>query len=150
MTTVNLPIGGAVAAVIVFFFSTPKHARPAPASRKEKFLQMDVAGALVLLAAFICFLLAMQWGGVTKAWSSADIIGLLVGAGLLAILFVLLEFYLGEYAALNMRILRMRWVFVNSRCVLRGCPTSSQHIGQSCANLSEALADSSTEPLPLF
>jgi hypothetical protein len=41
---------------------------------------MDVLGFLVVVCAVVCYLLAMQWGGVMKSWGSADVIGTLVGS----------------------------------------------------------------------
>lgn len=90
---------------LVLFFSTPKHGKPAQASWQEKILQMDLGGTALVLGAVICFLLAMQWAGVTKSWMSADVIGTIVGAGVIATLFVAVEILLRERAALNMRIL---------------------------------------------
>ncbi|KAF3490692.1 MFS gliotoxin efflux transporter glia [Arthroderma uncinatum] len=102
---INLPLGGVACGFIVVFFSTPDHGKPAPAAPREKILQMDLGGTSLLLGAVICFLLAMQWAGVTKAWGSADVIGTLVGAGIITILFMLVEVFLKERAALNMRLL---------------------------------------------
>ncbi|KAF2188497.1 MFS general substrate transporter [Zopfia rhizophila CBS 207.26] len=65
----------------------------------------QAGGTFLLLGAVICFLLAMQWAGITKAWGSADVIGTLVGAGLIAMVFVLAEIVLKERATLNMRLL---------------------------------------------
>jgi MFS family permease len=48
-------------------------------------------GAALLSAGTICLLLATVWGGITYAWGSAQIIGLLVGGAVLAGLFVLQE-----------------------------------------------------------
>ncbi|KAH8733222.1 putative MFS multidrug transporter [Phaeosphaeriaceae sp. PMI808] len=105
---INLPIGGAAGAFVMFFFSTPDHGKPVNAPWKEKMLQMDFGGTSLLLGAVVCFVLAMQWAGVTKTWTSADVIGTLVGAGLLAILFVLAEIFLKERATLNIRLLTSR------------------------------------------
>lgn len=102
---INLPIGGVASAFVVFFFSTPDHGKPVRARLREKVLQMDFGGTLLLLGAVICFLLAMQWAGITKSWSSSDVIGTLVGAALLTVVFVLVEVWLKERATLNMRLL---------------------------------------------
>ncbi|KAL9065555.1 MAG: hypothetical protein Q9161_008159 [Pseudevernia consocians] len=103
---INLPFGAVAAACIVFFFHTPKHAKPAQASWKEKLLQMDISGASIIFAAVICYLLALQWGGVAKPWSSADVIGTLVGFGLLVILFLVNEYFQGARALLLPAILK--------------------------------------------
>lgn len=69
---------------------------------------MDIGGTVLILGAVICFLLALQWGGVTKPWSSSDVIGTLVGAAVLFALFVGLEIYLGDRAAMNTRLLKKK------------------------------------------
>ena len=105
---INLPVGGASAAVIFLFFQTPKAAKPQQASWKEKLLQMDLPGTFTIMSAIVCYLLALQWGGTTKSWNSADVIGTLVGFGLLIILFVVIEWYSGNYALLQFRLLKDR------------------------------------------
>ncbi|ETS76587.1 hypothetical protein PFICI_11974 [Pestalotiopsis fici W106-1] len=84
---INLPIGGAAAAI--FFFLV--HLRPAPtemAPLKEKLLSIDGLGLVLFAGATTMLLLALQWGGVEYAWSSSVVIGLFVGSGLVFILFV--------------------------------------------------------------
>ncbi|KAH8704048.1 putative MFS multidrug transporter [Talaromyces proteolyticus] len=115
---INLPIGGLSAAIITFFFTTPPAAKPAPASAKEKVLQMDLPGTFTIMAAVICYLLALQWAGVTKAWSDSEIVGLLVGFGLLVIVFIGVEWYSGERALIPFRLMKQRNVAVASAYVL--------------------------------
>lgn len=46
---------------------------------------MDPVGTVFCLAAIVCLLLAVTWGGQTYPWNDSKIIGLFVGFGLLAI-----------------------------------------------------------------
>lgn len=71
---------------------------------------MDVPGFLVIVRAVVCYLLAMQWGGVMKSWGSADVVGTLVGSILLLLLFLVVEWYQGEKALLLSSILRRRTI----------------------------------------
>ncbi|KAF2759312.1 MFS general substrate transporter [Pseudovirgaria hyperparasitica] len=103
---INLPIGGVAAAIILFTFKTPAAAKPLDAPLLEKILQMDPVGTFVLMGSVVCFLLALQWGGVSHAWNSSVIIGLLVGAGLILILFIANEFYQQERALLVPRLFK--------------------------------------------
>jgi MFS transporter, DHA2 family, glioxin efflux transporter len=80
------------------------------ATWKEKVLSMDLLGAFTFLGALICFLLAMQWGGVTKRWSSPDVIGTLVGSAAIGTAFIVWEWWLGERAAVNGRLLRNKTI----------------------------------------
>lgn len=63
---INLPIGGLSAVIILVFFKAPKAAKPQPAPMKEKILQLDLGGAFMIMAAIVCLILALQWGGTTK------------------------------------------------------------------------------------
>jgi uncharacterized membrane protein len=79
---------------------------------REKISNMDLGGAFFLIAAIVCLLLALQWGGITYAWSDSKVWGNLLGFGLLIITFTGIQFYRGEKATLPPRILlRQRTVF---------------------------------------
>ncbi|KAL2056622.1 hypothetical protein ABVK25_003016 [Lepraria finkii] len=110
---VNLPIGGASAAVILLFFQAPAASKPVKADWKEKLLQMDPLGTLTIMAAVICYILALQWGGTTKAWSSSPVIGTLVGFVVFLIAFGLVEWKMGDQAVLQGRFLKQRAILVN-------------------------------------
>ncbi|EKG11353.1 Major facilitator superfamily domain general substrate transporter [Macrophomina phaseolina MS6] len=73
---------------------------------------MDLIGTFTIMAAVTCLLLALQWGGVSKSWSSADVIGTLVGFCLISGAFVILEYVQGDRALLVPHILRKRVVYV--------------------------------------
>ncbi|KAL9078696.1 MAG: hypothetical protein Q9157_002382 [Trypethelium eluteriae] len=102
---INLPIGGLSAGLILFFFQTPKQSKPVAAELKEKILQLDLPGSFVFMGAVVCFLLALQWGGATKAWGNSDVVGTLVGGFVIFILFVAIEVYQNERALLVRRLL---------------------------------------------
>lgn len=120
---INLPIGGVSAAIILFFFTTPPQAIPAKATMKEKLLQMDLPGTFVIMAAIICYILALQWGGQSKAWNSSAVIGTLVGFVLILILFIVIEWYSGERAMIVSRIAKDRTIWVSMIFIffLAGC-----------------------------
>jgi MFS transporter, DHA2 family, glioxin efflux transporter len=65
---VNLPVGGLAFVMQIFFLRVPKHIKPAPATWKEILLHLDFPGFSLILTALICYTLALQWGGLTKAW----------------------------------------------------------------------------------
>ncbi len=105
---INLPIGGVALAVILIFFKAPRAARPVEAPFKEKLLQMDFPGTFTIMAAAVCYLLAMQWGGATKPWNDSSVIGTLIGFGLLTIAFVAIQYFQGDRALLQGRLLKDR------------------------------------------
>ncbi|KAK8252222.1 MFS gliotoxin efflux transporter glia [Phyllosticta capitalensis] len=111
---INLPIGGLAVAIIVFILKSPpgslsEEARNA--STAEKIKQMDIPGFFVVLGGVICLLLAFQWGGVSKPWKSADVIGTIVGFGVIVILFLVIEWWQGPRALLTPWILGRREVW---------------------------------------
>lgn len=114
---INLPIGATAAAIILFTYKAPKAATPQPATWKETLLQMDLAGTGLIMAAVVCYILALQWGGSTKSWSDSTVIGTLIGFGLLLIAFIANEIYMDERALLMPRIFTMRRVWTTNAYV---------------------------------
>ncbi|KUJ12181.1 MFS general substrate transporter [Mollisia scopiformis] len=105
---INLPIGVPSIVVILLLFKTPSKAQPLKAPLLEKFLQMDFTGTALIMASTICYLLAMEWGGTTKAWNSGSVVAVLVLFPVLIIIFILNEWWQGEKAQLTFRILKDR------------------------------------------
>lgn len=75
---------------------------------------MDLPGAFLIMAAVICYILALQDAGVTKDWNSSQIIGLLVGFVLIICLFIVVEYFQKDKALLLGRLL-------NDRTMIVGC-----------------------------
>lgn len=107
----NLPVGGVAAVILVVFFKLPDHVKPAEATFREKMLQLDPTGIVLILCAVICYVLALQWGGVSLPWNSSKVIGLFVGFGLLLVAFGFNEWWLGERAMLPPRLLKNRYIW---------------------------------------
>lgn len=74
-------------------------------------LQLDPIGIVLILSAVICYILALQWGGITKAWNSSTIIGLFVGFALLMVCFCIDQWLLDERAMLPKRLLKNRYIY---------------------------------------
>ncbi|KAA8648074.1 hypothetical protein EYZ11_007073 [Aspergillus tanneri] len=112
---INLPIGGLSAAIILLTFKTPRMSRTekdANAPWLEKVRQMDLVGTFTIMAGVVCLLLALQWGGVAKNWSSAPVIGTLIGFGLITLAFLVIEYLQGDRALLVPHILKKRVVYM--------------------------------------
>jgi hypothetical protein len=73
---------------------------------------MDLLGTFTIMAAVVCYLLALQWGGVTKPWSHRDVVGTLVGFGLLVLLFIAIEWWMGERALIQPHLFKDRNILV--------------------------------------
>lgn len=101
---INLPVGGLAAAIVLIFLRIPSEAKPVEASWKEKFLQMDLLGAVLVMCLIISYMLALQYGGQTKAWDSSVVIGLLVGSFAIFVTCIIWEIYQGERAMVVPRI----------------------------------------------
>ncbi|KAK9780242.1 putative MFS transporter [Seiridium cardinale] len=111
---INLPIGGVAVACLLFFFHTPEHSKnmAGKLSWAQIAVQFDPIGTVLLVASLVCFILAMQYGGVFKAWNSADVIGLLAGWFVMSIAFAINEWYQGDKALIVYRIMRDRTMAV--------------------------------------
>lgn len=69
---------------------------------------MDLPGLVTLLSSIICYVLALQWAGVTEAWGSADVVGTLVGWIALLLVFAVIQYFQGERALIVGRTLKSR------------------------------------------
>ncbi|KAH7406343.1 major facilitator superfamily transporter [Phaeosphaeria sp. MPI-PUGE-AT-0046c] len=120
---INLPCGGVAAAAMLFAFRAPKAASPTPATTKEKFLQMDILGAILICATIICFTLALRWAGVEKSWQDSKVIGTLLGAAIFLMLFGIDQWYQGERALVMPNFLRNRVLLVGAvfEFLIAGC-----------------------------
>jgi hypothetical protein len=83
-----------------------KHPCTPKPTLKEKLLQMDIPGFLLISASVVCYLLAMHWGGIEKSWGSSKVVGTLVGSIVIFIAFVVLEWYQGDRALLLPSLLK--------------------------------------------
>ena len=78
---INVPLGLlAFAMTNSLLKRLPRHERPH---------KLDVLGAIIMAAATVTLLLALNWGGVRYAWTSALILSLFAGSTLLWALFIL-------------------------------------------------------------
>lgn len=111
---INLPIGGLSGAIILLFFTTPSSARPAPATLREKLMQMDPVGVVLVMGAVISYILALQYGGQSRAWGSSVVVGLLVGFVAILCAFAAWERAQGSRAMIPVRLIADRTYLVAS------------------------------------
>lgn len=112
---INVPIGGVVAAIVIFFLKLDgidTRERRLPIMKKLRHL--DPLGATLLMGSVCCLALALQWGGATLKWRSAKVIGLFVGFGFLGMAFFVFEWKAGDSAMLPLRVF-------GQRSILLGC-----------------------------
>ncbi|EED13968.1 efflux pump antibiotic resistance protein, putative [Talaromyces stipitatus ATCC 10500] len=112
---INLPFGAVVLGGLTIFLKVngqenEERRLPLP----TKLASMDPLGCAIFLGAVCCLLLALQWGGQTKSWTSSTIIGLLVGTAALALLFVYVQSKRGDRALISLRVFCRRSVFTSA------------------------------------
>jgi hypothetical protein len=73
---------------------------------------MDPIGIVLALGSLIFFTRALEVAGISEAWNSAEVIGLLVACFVAAIAFVVSQYLLGDRALMVSRLLRTRVVAV--------------------------------------
>jgi MFS transporter, DHA2 family, glioxin efflux transporter len=111
---INLPMGAIAAFIILLFFKTPSAAQPKSASLREKLLQMDPVGVTLVMGAVICYILALHYGGLTYAWNSSQVVGLLVGFVALLAAFTTWEWCQEDRAMVPFRLAGNRVYLVSS------------------------------------
>ncbi|KAI1115791.1 major facilitator superfamily domain-containing protein [Nemania sp. NC0429] len=114
---INLPLG-AIAAVFLVFTRCPEQIVKPPFSYgliQRVIPQLDLVGFAIFAPAAVLLLLALQFGsGGTYAWNSSVIIGLFVGAGVAAVIFLLWEWKAGDVAIIPFSMVRNRIVWASS------------------------------------
>ncbi|KAK1767502.1 major facilitator superfamily domain-containing protein [Phialemonium atrogriseum] len=105
---INLPIGGISAFIILFLFHTPSNAKPVEASWREKLLQMDPLGVIMIMGAFVSFIFALEYGNQAHPWNSNVVIGLLVGCAAILTTITAWEIFQGDRAMLVLRLTKQR------------------------------------------
>ncbi|KAK3292093.1 uncharacterized protein B0H64DRAFT_426309 [Chaetomium fimeti] len=115
---INLPLGALAAGLLALVFKTPAVAMPPEGvSLRERLLQLDWLGLVVIMGASTCFLLAMQLGSEVGEWSQPATIGLLVAFSALVVLFILVEWSQEERAMVQFRILKQWRILGNIICI---------------------------------
>ena len=95
---------------MIFFFKPHKDAQESNKPLLEKILALDLIGNFFLVVAAVMLFLALQFNGQYWAWGSSRVVGLLVGSGVTAIIFVLWQWRQGDKALLPPRIVLQRSV----------------------------------------
>lgn len=75
------------------------------------FKSLDLPGFFLISPAAVMFLLGLQYGGTLHPWNSSVVIGLLVGAGVTFIVFLVWEYYQGDNAMLPFAMIKKRIVW---------------------------------------
>ena len=109
---INLPIGAISAFIILLTFRTPSAAKPKEATLREKLLQMDPVGAMLVMGLVISYIPALRYGGQQYAWNTSQVVGLLVGFIVLSAAFAAWEWCQEDRAMVPFRLARNRTYIV--------------------------------------
>ncbi|KAI8959839.1 MFS general substrate transporter [Daldinia sp. FL1419] len=84
---INLPVG-AVNIIVMILVYHPQRRTGTKGKVMERLISLDLVGNVILLGAAVMLFLALEYTLTGAAWASAEIIGLLSGAGVTAIVLV--------------------------------------------------------------
>ncbi|KAH7242786.1 major facilitator superfamily domain-containing protein [Fusarium tricinctum] len=107
---INLPIGAVAFATVVAFFKPPRRTEDV-LTTKQKILEVDVLGTLLLSSSIVCLLVSLQWWGTTYSLDHPKVWGCLLAFCILFALFVAQQFRRDERAVIPPRILGQKTVF---------------------------------------
>ena len=112
---INLPIGCPVLLGIALFFHPPDNAKSSAKvlTVQQKVGSLDLVGAALLLGTWTMLLMGLQYAAEGRAWSSSLVAGLLTGAAVAAVTFVIWQWHKGDEALIPPRILKQRTVFAS-------------------------------------
>lgn len=109
----NLPVGGAAFACLVFFLKLQEKPKQ-QVSVKEAIMRLDPLGTFFFIPCMVCLVLALQLGGSTYAWSNWRLILLFVFFGLTAIAFSMVQVMMPKSASLPVRIITQRTILLGT------------------------------------
>jgi hypothetical protein len=116
---INLPIGGLVAALLVFVNVPEPVPKPAPRTVLPVLhKKLDLIGFIIFAPASIMLLLAVQWGGNEYAWDSATVIGLICGGMASLFVWIAWNYYKKDEAMIPFSMLGKRHVWTS--CLMGG------------------------------
>jgi MFS family permease len=94
---INLPVGILALATLLIYLPANISQRQSAHKGWAALRRIDFPGALLVASATVCLLMGLTWGSnATYAWNSAQVTGILAGAGVLYALFFVVERFARE------------------------------------------------------
>jgi len=93
---VNLPVGALALIILTAWLPSTISVRSTAYRGWAAVRRIDFPGALTAAAATVCLLLALTWGGTTYPWGSVQVVGILVAAAVLYLVFLITERFVRE------------------------------------------------------
>jgi hypothetical protein len=109
---INLPIVALIITVVCLIVRTQVDENVRELSWGAKLKRFDIPGTVALRAALVCFILALQLGGIHYPWSNGRVIALFVVSGVILIGFIALQIYVPSQRSFPKSLIRNRNVFL--------------------------------------
>ncbi|KAK1847885.1 MFS transporter [Colletotrichum chrysophilum] len=114
----NLPLS-AISMVLVWMTFLEPHRPSTKIPLRDKLMRLDPTGSILILSSMICLVLGLQWGGNLLPWTNRNVLGCLIGFGILFSLFLLLQIKQRDKALVPLRIVTQRTVGLG--CIATTC-----------------------------
>ncbi|QIW97517.1 hypothetical protein AMS68_003035 [Peltaster fructicola] len=108
---INLPIGAVTFIFVLLFLGNSTGASNATLTPLQKLRKLDIVGTIAFVPGIICLVLALQWGGLTYAWSSGPVVTCLVLFVLLMIVFIIDQWWQQDNGTVPPRVFLQKSVF---------------------------------------
>ncbi|PWN46922.1 MFS general substrate transporter [Violaceomyces palustris] len=108
---INLPFTAVALIVVAVLLKSPPTGSADRPGWKAQLVRIDPVGTILVAASIICLILGLQYGSGVGSWSSARVVGLLVGFGVALVAFASAQVCLGDRALIPPRIFAQRSVF---------------------------------------
>jgi EmrB/QacA subfamily drug resistance transporter len=105
---INLPICAVIIVGTLLTVKTPYDEKYRRMHWREKIRQFDLPGTILLTAALVCIILALQLGGSVYPWSSGRVIALFVVSGVLLFAFIGIQIALPSQRSFSPALVRNR------------------------------------------
>ncbi|KAH7081339.1 major facilitator superfamily domain-containing protein [Paraphoma chrysanthemicola] len=107
---ISLPIG--FTAALTVFLTLRDSLKPLETPWRQKLVNLDLNGGILIAGCFCCFVLAMHWIGMNP-WTSARVVGSFIGFVVLLLCFIANEWVMGDKAMVQARLFKNRLLLAN-------------------------------------
>lgn len=88
LTSPGIKAISAISVILTFFIVAEPERKYDKKTWWEKLASLDLPGTVMLIGAITCFIIALEWGGISRPWSDSSVWGCFLGLGLSLTLFI--------------------------------------------------------------